>query len=178
MTIKEKAYEINMDEIDVRSSSYDPIVCHADNRNQAKVKLLEQVRHEDLEFKYSESRITYTNLPVKRSHRHDKVIFDDKVVLRHEVESIIKQKERAAKLHAILNDDNIKYCYIRKGGYYYRPNSCGYTEWQYRAGVYKKEEAIKDCLSVQELSVIPINIDEHNKMINSQISELQTRIIS
>lgn len=177
MEVKEKAYEINMDEIS-EGYSWDVIVCHAHNKNQAKVKLLEQVRYEDMKLKYGEEDLSYINIPIKRSHRHDKVIFDDKVVLRHEVESIIKQKEREEKLNAILVDDNIKYCYIKKGGSYYRPNSCGYTEYKYRAGVYKKEEAIKDCLSAQELYVIPINIDEHNKMINSQISELQTRILS
>ncbi len=33
-------------------------------------------------------------------------------------------------------------CYfIRKGGYYYKPNSCGYTEFSFLAGLFTKDEA-------------------------------------
>jgi len=59
----------------------------------------------------------------------------------------------------------LKEYFIKKGGYYYRPNSCGYTEMACKAGLYTKEEAKQperlsggDCVAI--LAVDNINIGE------------------
>ena len=59
----------------------------------------------------------------------------------------------------------LKNYFIKKGGYYYRPNSCGYTERVHQAGLYTKEEAQEserlskgDCVAI--LAVDKINVGE------------------
>lgn len=94
-----------------------------------------------------------------------------------QIELILIERERIKELDNILNNDSIKYCYIKKRGEYYRPNSCGYTTYKFFAGVYTKEEAVSDAKSCNDLTIIPINVEEHNKYINTIISDLNTRLI-
>ena len=81
-----------------------------------------------------------------------------------------------SELKKIANNKKIRFCYIRKGPYY-RPNACGYTDFITKAGVYTKEEAIKRAESCKELTIIPVNIDEHNKFIVDEVKDLLSRHI-
>jgi len=76
----------------------------------------------------------------------------------------------------MLNNPDIKYCYIYKGGYY-RPNYAGYTDNKAEAGVYTKEDALNSAKTCDELIIIPINIDEHNQMILNKINKLTDKLI-
>jgi hypothetical protein len=80
------------------------------------------------------------------------------------------------ELEKILINDSFSHCYIKKGGYY-RPHSSGYTDFRHRAGIFTKEEAVKSAKSCRDLTIIPINAIEHNKMINDEIDDLKTRLI-
>lgn len=71
----------------------------------------------------------------------------------------------------------VTHCYKRKGCSYYRPNNCGYTDDIRRAGIYTKEDALNECLSVSDLRAVPIDVKEHNKMILTEVQELLSRII-
>jgi len=70
----------------------------------------------------------------------------------------------------------ITHCYIRKGSYY-RPNACGYTDYQAKAGIYTKEDALKHAEHCSELTLIPIENAKHNAMLLEEVNELLSRII-
>jgi hypothetical protein len=171
-----KAYEIDLDKLEEGYLS-DSIVCYAENSNKAKVTLLRQIANDNWKLKYLGEELTYLNIPVKRKKSSDKVIFEGKEVLRSSIEQLIAERERIAKLDEILNNPNIKYCYIIRYGQYYRPNSCGYTSLKFEAGIYPKDEAISHAKSVREIRLESVDIDEHNKMINQKIAELQERLL-
>ena len=84
--------------------------------------------------------------------------------------------KRRLTLNQIIKSKKVTHCYIYKRGYY-RPNHCGYTDRPSRAGVYSKEEAVECALKCSELTLIPIDIVEHNRMIAKEIKELSTRFI-
>lgn len=86
-------------------------------------------------------------------------------------------KRREAKHEKILKDAAITHCYIRKGSYY-RPNWCGYTDFQHRAGVYTKEEAVNHANKCNEITVVPINAKEHNDLLNAEIQDIQSRLLA
>jgi len=170
-----KAYQIDLDRLNEGYLS-DTIMCYANNVNEAKKKLLQQVKYDNWTLKYTGDELTYLNIPVIRRKSDDKILFEGQAVTEIEKNMILYKRERLLLLENILNDKNIKYCYIKKGSYY-RPNSCGYTDFQYRAGIYSKEEAVQSAKSCDELTIIPIDILEHNKMINNEISELSSRLL-
>lgn len=90
--------------------------------------------------------------------------------------NIKTERRRLSKLDEILMNPSVKYCYIRKGSYY-RPNSCGYTDYKHKAGVYTKEDAVDHAKGCRDLSLEIVDVPEHNQMIQSEIQELQKRIL-
>ena len=173
--IIEKAYEIPLDKLDEGYLS-DNIICYAENTNKAKVELLEQIRWDGCKLKYSGEELNYLNIPVQRRKASDKVIFEGKAVTRCQIDDIIKERERLAKLEDIQNNPNITHCYIVKGSYY-RPNNCGYTSYKHEAGVYEKEDAIQHAKFCRDIRLESCYIDEHNRMVNDKIAELSSRLI-
>lgn len=176
-TLVQKAYGVDFDRIE-EGYMFDSglYIRYAEDRNEAKYELLKEFTYSDLKLKWSGDELTYLNIPVIRMKDFDKVIFEDKTVKRFEIDNILEERERISKLDEILNRPDIKYCYIYKGSFY-RPNSCGYTSHKTQAGVYTKKEAVSSAKNVREISVIPIDIEEHNKLINNEINELKTRLI-
>ena len=172
-----KAYQIDLDRLNEGYLS-DTIMCYANNINEAKSKLLKRIEGDGWQLRYTDNEITYLNIPVIRRKSDDKIMFEGMTVTKTEMNRILHKRERLLLLDNILNDANIKYCYIKKGCWYYRPYSCGYTELRHKAGVYTKEEAVNDAKRCEELKVIPIDISEHNKMIENEISELKSIILA
>jgi len=170
-----KAYQIDLDRLDEGYLS-DIIMCYANNVNDAKKKLLQEIKYDNWKLKYTDDELTYLNIPVIRRKSDDKILFEGKAVTEIEKNRILYKRERDSLLENILNDVNIKYCYIKKGSYY-RPNNCGYTDFKCRAGVYTKQEAVQSAKSCNQLTIIPIDILEHNKMINNEILELSSRLL-
>lgn len=84
-----------------------------------------------------------------------------------------RRKEYADKLMA---DSTKTHCYILKGGSFYRPNSQGYTNYQHSAGIFSKQDAIKEYMHCHELSIRATTIEEHNKLIRDEI-ELLTKLL-
>ena len=173
--IVKKAYEIDLDKLDGGYLS-DSIICYAENVNKAKIELLKLIKYDNWIHRYSGEELSYLNIPVKRRKSADKVIFDGKEVVRYSIDELIEQRERIKKLDEILNDPNIKYCYIIKGDYY-RPNSRGYTSSRFEAGVYPKKEAVNHAKSVRGIRLECVDINEHNEMINQKIVELKERLL-
>lgn len=84
---------------------------------------------------------------------------------------------KLSEINKLSKNKKISHCYIRKNGYYYRPNSRGYSDKPIDAGVYEKEVAIQHATSCTDLVLIPINIQEHNTMIIEEAKSLLERII-
>ncbi len=81
------------------------------------------------------------------------------------------------QIKKIENSKKIKYVYIRKGGAYYRPNACGYTEYKYTAGVYDKKNACDKAKLCRDIDLIPVDVNEHNLIIAEKIQEIASNII-
>jgi len=81
-----------------------------------------------------------------------------------------------SELNKIIKNKKITHCYISKDAYY-RPGSAGYTDYRSRAGIYTKAEAFRHAERCKELTLIPIDNQEHNAMIIAEINDLLTRFI-
>jgi len=171
----EKAYEIDLSKIDERYV-YEREIAYADSVGKAKTKLLSTANYNGMQL-YIGDDLTYINIPVIRAKDHDKFEFEGKGETMYSINEILHDRERITKLDELLNNENIKFCYIKKGSYY-KPGSCGYTDFKHRAGVFTKEDAVQSAKSCDDLWIIPVIIEEHNEMINKEIEELQTRLLN
>jgi hypothetical protein len=174
LILKQKAYEINLSKIE-EGYLYSELICYSETIGKAKSELLKKYQYE-ISLKFSEDDVNFLNIPVIRCKLADKFEFEGKYLTKNDIDSLLIEKKRLATLEGILKDDNISHCYIRKGSYY-RPNSCGYTDMQHRAGIFTKKEAVSSGKGCRDLKIIPISIGEHNIMINREIDDLKTRLI-
>lgn len=173
--IVKKGYKVDFDKIEEGYLSSGEFT-HAENRNEARSILLKKIEYEGWNLKYCDDDITYINIPVVRDSEYDLVMFEGKEVVKDRIKDIIRERERTKKLNNILEDPTITHCYIKKGGYY-KPGSCGYTDFRTRAGIFPKEDAVSSGMSCDELWIIPINIEEHNKELQDEIDSLKSRLI-
>ena len=171
--IIKKGYQINFSNIAERYF-YGPETCVAGSRNEARYILFN--RGIDMEFLDKNDDVTYTNIPVIRCEEVDLVEFEGQNITRNKIGDLLKDRERSKMLDDLMEDETKQFFYIRKGGYY-RPGGCGYTDMQHRAGVFDKKSAIKSARMCKELDLVAINIEVHNKMIQDEIDELETRLI-
>ena len=173
--LAQKAWKIDFSRVE-EGYLYSDIITYAENRNKAKSKLLENCKWENIYLRGEDEEVTYLTIPILRCKEADKFEFEGNEFPLYEIERLIRKKERGQELQNILDDTSISHCYIRKGCYY-RPNSCGYTDLTYKAGVYLKEDAVSQAKSCEDLRIIPINIEEHNQMLNEHIEDLKSRLL-
>lgn len=176
-TLVEKAYKINFGKIE-EGYLYDEdsFVVYAETLNKAKYKLLEKAYCENICLRGSDDEVTYITIPVIRAKEHDTFLFEGEPLTKIGIIKKLRDRDRESELNKILDDDSISHCYIKKGSYY-RPNSCGYTDFIHRAGVFTKQKAVSSAMSCRDLYIIPIDIEKHNKMIQDEIDDLKTRLI-
>jgi hypothetical protein len=175
-TIATKAYQIDLTRIS-EGFAYDTIFCHALSINEAKSKLLHKVRYDGMELLYEKEELSYTNIPVIRYKDGDLHEFEGEFITQREIDRIIQKRKRNEYFDTILNNESVSHCYIRKHGSYYRPNASGYTSFQVFAGIYTKDDAVKHGRSCDDLQIIPIDSAEHNRMIQEEITDIQSRLI-
>ncbi len=175
-TLKQKAYKVDFGKIDEGYLASD-IVCHAETIGKAKVKLLREIGSDYWKLKYTDEEITFKNIPVVRASECDLFEFEGKDLSMARINEIAKERDRKADLDAMLDNPKIEFCYIKKRGMYYRPNSCGYTDFTIKAGVYDKKDAVSEAKFCDEIYLIPIDIEEHNDRIQDAINDLHTRLI-
>jgi len=144
--------------------------------NEAKTKLLNEFKYEGLSVLGGEE-LTYLNIPVIRHKGSDVFLFEGKEKTFSQITKLLEEKEREEELDKILKDNSIKYCYITKRGYHYKSNMMGYTDFRIFAGTYLKEIAVNHAKSVREVVLIPIDIVEHNELINNHINEFKSRLL-
>jgi hypothetical protein len=162
-----KAYKIDLEKIS-EGFLYSDFICYAETRNEAKTNLLKEVKYEGLTLKYTDEELNYLNIPVLRCKRADKLSFEGVEKTLVEIDEILTERKRLEVLQEILDNENIKFCYIRKGCYY-RPNYCGYTDFK---------DAVKHAKGCRDIWLERIDIEEHNKLINEEIRELERRLIA
>lgn len=151
--------------------------CAAETKGKAKKELLGKVLFDGWVLKETGEEPTFLNLPIDRAYWQDIYDFEGEEMPYWKIRDILETRKRLSKFDD-MQKEPWTHCYILKQGVYYRPNSNGYTEYKAFAGVYTKEEGISSAKSCSDLSLIPIDIEKHNAMINEKILDLQARVIS
>lgn len=180
-----KAYQVNPVNLDHSHESvargYIYETFHADNEREARKKALRFLDHDcGVTDDYMDNPLTYTSVKVKRYPSDDLFLIDGKLKSQSAIEYEAKKKERDDNLRKILVDNPDGFAMIRKGGYFYRPNSKGYTEIRTDAGIYTLVHAVNECLSCSLDDYMRpeiINIQEHNQLILDKIELLKTQLI-
>lgn len=156
------------------------IVC-AQTEKLARMKALHQLQEYDIQEDKFGNEFNYISIRLKRSPEYDKFLTNGRIQSRNDMEYDKKMSERDEELKKLLAENPGSYAYIRKGGSYYQPNNCGYTEFVQYAGVYSLDEAVKSCLRTSlsdYMRPILIDIQEHNQMLHKQIESLKSRLIT
>lgn len=172
----EKAWMLDLSKVE-EGYLYSDFIVYAENRNQAKKKMLGEIKYEGMCLPGEAEELVYLTIPVIRSKEQDKKLYQGEFRTTAEIERLEKEEVRKKELQDVLDNVETQYCYVKKYGNYYRPDSCGYTEYQIYAGVYSKEDAVRKAMSCQELRVVPIDVEEHNELLIKTIEKLKTRII-
>lgn len=172
----EKAWMLNLSKIK-EGYLYSDFTVYAENRNQAKKKMLNVIKYEGMCLQGKDEELSYLEIPIQRAKIFDKKLYQGQFRTTTEIERLKEKEAREQELQVVLNNVDIQHCYIKKYGNYYKPASCGYTEYQVYAGVYPKEDAVRKAMSCQELRVVPIDVEGHNELLIKTIEELKTRII-
>ena len=60
---------------------------------------------------------------------------------------------------------------LRKGGYYYRPGSAGYTDKIARAGIFNEDYALSHAKSCEEVTAIPVT-----EITKDEVGELRETV--
>jgi hypothetical protein len=179
-----KAYEVNTSNL---HCSHESIIRgylspqYGKTEHEARKELLSECFHYGIVETYLDEPLTYINLRIRRVPDLDKYLIDGKLRTKSEIEYQQREQEHKDKIRQMLIDHPGAYAYILKGGYYYRSNHCGYTEFHTEAGVYPMQEAVRTCLSCSYRDYMRpelVNVEAHNKTITDKIIELQSRIIS
>jgi phosphopantetheinyl transferase (holo-ACP synthase) len=169
-----KCYTVNTDKLfDDGMGFVEEHYVYAQNRNQAKKELLDFYQYYDLD---TGENITYLNIPVIRCKTGDKYEFEGGEHTMGYINHILNERKRKEELDELLKKEVTHY-YIKKG-MYYRPEAAGYTDFKYLAGVYSTKEAVTHAKGCSDITLIPINIDEHNQMILDTIEQLKQQLIN
>ena len=180
-----KAYQVNPVNLDYQHESvargYVYEIFYAENEKQARLKALKFLDHDcGIEDDYMDEPLTYITVKVKRFPSDDLYMVDGKLKTKLKIEEDQRRKDRDAGFRKLLEDNPNGHAVIRKGGYFYRPNSCGYTEHRTEVGVYTLVRAVNECLGMSDSEYMRpelIDITEHNRLIQAKIEELRTRLI-
>lgn len=154
-------------------------VVYVESRGKAKMLLWSSNIWEDLALNNGKE-YNFINLPIMRAPEYDKVLFEEKYITIKEMDRILATREREKSLQILLQNNPNSFCYIKKGGYYYRINKAGYSEYIIEAGVYTLEDAVSEVLScsIEDcMRVVLINKEEHNNLIANKIQELSSKLL-
>lgn len=155
----------------------DHYVYYAEMRNKARTEALRDV--EGAKDKWG-GEITLLTLNLKRKKNLDKTLVDGVWKTNHDIEQDKQLKERNDRCDKLVADNPDGFAYIRKGGYYYRPNSCRYTEYSKHAGIYPVKQAaaeVKGCDLRDDMDMILVDREQHNHMISDEIEILKNQLI-
>ena len=178
LEIVEKAYRLDLRAITNGFQMYSDEIAFGKTRAEAKSKIFDVVEHQELILRFTDDKVTRQNIPVLRAKDYDVVVFEGENTPRYEIPKILHNRERNDELDELLTNLDVKYCYIKKHGQYYRNNYTGYTEYVTEAGVYRKEDAVDSAKRCDDLYLIPVDIEKHNELIDEKINKLKECLIN
>jgi PDZ domain-containing secreted protein len=178
MKLQEKAWTINSSNFEEPWFAPDNVF-YAESKGKAKIKAVREV----LDCGYKDKRgedFTFLTVKIQRAKQADKYLVEGEVKTLKEIEYDHQVREYKESIDKLVRENEGGHAYIKKGCFYYRDNHCGYTEFRAEAGVYSIQEAAisaKSCSLRDGMKIIPIKIEDHNKMIQEKINELKARLI-
>lgn len=172
LEVSTKAWKIDLSKIK-EGWLYSPFehTEHGETKGKAKAKLWSK-GGEHMELS-SGKEMTFTSMPVIRAQESDLYLFEGKGKTKHQIDNIIKERKRRKAIDDLIDDNNVKYCYIIKRGAYYGYNYGGYVYDKERAGVYPKLDARLHALGCNEIELEPVDVEIHNDIIRKKIEYLQ-----
>lgn len=171
---KLKAYEVNLGKVE-EGFLYSREVAYANSVGEAKSIFLNMA---DKYYQLSTgNECTFLTLPLRRNKYLDIYKVGESFISIDEMLSQAKLIQHNTNLSNILNNPSIEYVYIQKDGKYYCANSMGYTQYRKNAGIFTKKEGVDEGVNNLNYDIIPIDIDEHNQMIEEEIKYLKSKII-
>ena len=173
--IADKAWGVNCSRISEGHYYYTETVVYGETRSKAKSQLLIELNGVEL---ITGEDITFLNIPIIRKKEEDLYHYNNKKLTLDGIRNENLKQQRLLKFDKIMNDETIRFCYIIKNGSYYGNDMCGYYSRKINAGIYDKKEAINHAKCCDELDVIPINIEDHNKMMHEQLDKLSSKLIT
>lgn len=178
MELKEKAWVINSNNWNLPYFANDTIY-YGGTSYHARKKAFSDLGFGTLD-RWMEP-LTIHSLKMKRQPASDMYLIGGSLKPKAQIELEEKIKYKNEELdNILLQNPPTCMCYIRKGGYYYRPNNAGYTEYIIEAGVYTLVDAVSSVRNTgyyDHMSAILIDPVVHNKMINDKIEELKSKLI-
>lgn len=78
----------------------------------------------------------------------------------------------------LVKEAKTKHFFLMKDGYFYRPNSQGYTENIYDAGVYSKEEVLSHISHTSKVRAIPVDVKEYNKGLLDLLIKTANKVLN
>ena len=176
MILQEKAYQLESSQFDEPWFTPDEVF-YGKTRSQAKSKALKEA---DGMTRWDKEETTFLNIKIKRVPEYDKYLIEGELKTLGQIKREQAYTDRAAYLKSLIEANPEAKAYIRKGGYYYRPNCCGYTERESDAGVYSIQKAVSEVLGCDiddKMMVVVIDTEAHNKMILEKIEALKQQLI-
>lgn len=164
-----KAWKVNLDRVD-NGWEYGEHIIYADTKGQAKTMFYLD------EYTVNGQYCNFLTIPIIRAKYADKVLYKGETYIRSILEKKLATQSRHAELDKLIKGD-AKLYYILKHGVYYRPDCSGYTNFKSQAGVYEVKDAVTQAKSCEDLILIPVDIEEHNALINKKIEILKKGLI-
>lgn len=181
-----KCYRINVDNLDSSNECIQRYELQSHNIygkdiKEARSKALRILNNEySIDVDYLDEPLTYVSIKLYRYPDYDKFEYEGKHLTKERIQEVKTQSEYQKSLDDLLANNINAIAYIKKGGYYYRGNNSGYTEYKVEAGIYQIDEAVKHCKMssyMDCMQAIVINPAEHNKMILDKIEYLKTKLL-
>ena len=169
-----RGWQLNLDKIDNRYD-YDSYFVTAETMSKARNKIWKLIKDEDMTRNGED--IIFINVPVLLCSTYNHYLFEGKSMTLNLIKVTLAERERVAELDSILTNESIRFCYITKRGSYYGPNHGGYYSQVEKAGIYTKKEAVSSARHCSDIVIVPIDIEAHNALLQSRISELGLKLI-
>lgn len=183
-TLLKKAWKISAKDLN-EPWYYDDIIVLADTRGEARSKglydLIYQGATKDVNRKYDDDTITYTDVTATRYKDSDRILFEDKEITRRDLEGYLwcKDRDEAALQLTISNPNDLAVVYAGCYGQYWGKNRSGYSSDITFAGKYTTKEAydiVKGSAYDRKESSKLLDIKQFNKELDLQISAKETEI--
>lgn len=182
-TLKNKAWIINV--FDIMEPWYIPEEpFFGETNSEAKSKAFKAIGSDTyaIRDKYGDWQdLTYLNLRMIRTKHHDQYELNGEVLSVRQIQDKEERLIQKETLEQLIIDNPEAFVYIKKGGYYYGPKYCGYTESPINAGIYPIKDGVREVLGCDikdNMKVILIEKEIHNQRIKKRISELESLIIN